>query len=88
MHRELYFVMRLSLLSFLDCGGPFVWKLLAASTRADYIYEQMFDEAWVEVSGGNLVRLPELSARLAVGEKGPVSPFIGVVLGSGFDRVP
>ena len=34
---------------------------------------QMFDEAWVEVSGGNLVRLPELSARLAVGEKGPVS---------------
>lgn len=33
----------------------------------------MFDEAWVEVSGGNLVRLPELSARLAVGEKGPVS---------------
>ena len=34
----------------------------------------MFDEAWVEVSGGNLVRLPELSARLAVGETGPVSP--------------
>ncbi len=33
----------------------------------------MFDEAWVEVSGGNLVRLPELSARLAVGEKGTVS---------------
>ncbi|KAI1796055.1 hypothetical protein LXA43DRAFT_1160458 [Ganoderma leucocontextum] len=31
---------------------------------------QMFDEAWVEVSGGNLVRLPELSARLVVGEKG------------------
>lgn len=33
----------------------------------------MFDEAWVEVAGGELVRLPELSARLAVGEKGPVS---------------
>ena len=34
---------------------------------------QMFYEAWVEGSGGNLVRLPELSARLAGGEKGPVS---------------
>ena len=33
---------------------------------------QMFDEAWVEVSGGNLVRLPELSARLVIGERGPV----------------
>ena len=33
----------------------------------------MFDEASVEVSGGTLVRLPELSARLAIGEKGPVS---------------
>ncbi|KAI0758238.1 hypothetical protein C8Q74DRAFT_307926 [Fomes fomentarius] len=32
---------------------------------------EMFDEAWVEVAGGELVRLPELSARLAVGEKGP-----------------
>ena len=39
----------------------------------------MFDEAWVEVAGGNLVRLPELSARLAVGEKGPVSAFAGSV---------
>ena len=37
----------------------------------------MFDEAWVEVSGGNLVRLPELTARLIVGEKGTVS---GIVL--------
>ena len=35
----------------------------------------MFDEAWVEVAGGELVRLPELSARLAVGEKGPVSGY-------------
>jgi ubiquitin-conjugating enzyme E2 O len=32
----------------------------------------MFDEAIVEMSSGTLVRLPELSARLAVGEKGPV----------------
>lgn len=32
----------------------------------------MFDEAIVEMSTGTLVRLPELSARLAVGEKGPV----------------
>lgn len=32
----------------------------------------MFDEAIVEMSNGTLVRLPELSARLAVGEKGPV----------------
>ena len=79
VHRELCFVMRLSLPSFLDCGGPFVWKPLAVSTNADYVYEQMFDEAWVEVSGGNLVRLPELSARLAVGEKGPVSASIGIV---------
>ncbi len=33
----------------------------------------MFDESLVEVPGGTLVRLPELSARLAVGEKGQVS---------------
>ncbi|KAI0788514.1 hypothetical protein C8Q75DRAFT_768744 [Abortiporus biennis] len=32
---------------------------------------EMFDEAVVEMSGGNLVRLPELSARLAVGQRGP-----------------
>ncbi|KAI0751129.1 hypothetical protein C8Q80DRAFT_1155693 [Daedaleopsis nitida] len=32
---------------------------------------EMFDEALVEVPGGKLVRVPELSARLAVGEKGP-----------------
>lgn len=32
----------------------------------------MFDEAIVEMSTGTLVRLPELSARLAVGERGPV----------------
>ncbi|KAI0650395.1 hypothetical protein C8Q79DRAFT_902140 [Trametes meyenii] len=31
---------------------------------------EMFDESLVEVPGGNLVRLPELSARLTVGEKG------------------
>ena len=41
----------------------------------------MFDEAIVEMSTGQLVRLPELSARLAVGEKGPVSPGLVVVLG-------
>lgn len=33
----------------------------------------MFDEAVVEMGSGTLVRLPELSARLAVGERGPVS---------------
>ncbi|EJF62287.1 hypothetical protein DICSQDRAFT_104652 [Dichomitus squalens LYAD-421 SS1] len=52
---------------------------------------EMFDEAWVEVSGGTLVRLPELSARLAVGEKGPdilpqpmstVQGIFGFLLGS------
>lgn len=32
----------------------------------------MFDEAVVEMDSGNIVRLPELSARLTVGEKGPV----------------
>ncbi|OCH96053.1 hypothetical protein OBBRIDRAFT_766074 [Obba rivulosa] len=31
---------------------------------------EMFDEAVVDVGHGNLVRVPELSARLAVGEKG------------------
>lgn len=34
----------------------------------------MFDEAVVEMDSGAIVRLPELSARLAVGEKGPVRP--------------
>ncbi|KAI0722317.1 hypothetical protein C8T65DRAFT_628933 [Cerioporus squamosus] len=52
---------------------------------------EMFDEAWVEVAGGNLVRLPELSARLAIGEKGPdilpqpmstVQGLFGFLLGS------
>ena len=32
----------------------------------------MFDEAVVEMGDGNLVRLPELTARLGVGEKGTV----------------
>ncbi|KAL6309869.1 hypothetical protein BKA93DRAFT_814242 [Sparassis latifolia] len=32
---------------------------------------EMFDEAVVETGSGDLVRVPELSARLAVGEKGP-----------------
>ncbi|KAI0355359.1 hypothetical protein OH77DRAFT_1403203 [Trametes cingulata] len=50
----------------------------------------MFDESLVEVPGGNLVRLPELSARLAVGERGPdilpqpmssVSGILGFLLG-------
>lgn len=35
----------------------------------------MYDESIVEVSTGQLVRLPELSSRLAVGEKGSVSLF-------------
>ncbi|RPD66821.1 hypothetical protein L226DRAFT_529226 [Lentinus tigrinus ALCF2SS1-7] len=52
---------------------------------------EMFDEAWIEVTGGNLVRLPELSARLAIGEKGPdilpqpmstVQGLFGFLLGS------
>ncbi|KAL7282655.1 hypothetical protein ACG7TL_004128 [Trametes sanguinea] len=51
---------------------------------------EMFDESLVEVPGGNLVRLPELSARLAVGEKGAdilpqpmssVSGILGFLLG-------
>ncbi|KAI0041793.1 hypothetical protein FA95DRAFT_1584625 [Auriscalpium vulgare] len=32
---------------------------------------QLFDEAVVDVSNGNLVRLPELSSHLSIGEKGP-----------------
>lgn len=35
--------------------------------------DQLFDEATVDVSNGQLVRLPELSSRLTVGEKGSVS---------------
>ncbi|KAI0638530.1 hypothetical protein C8Q77DRAFT_1091600 [Trametes polyzona] len=51
---------------------------------------EMFDESLVEVPGGNLVRLPELSARLTVGEKGSdilpqpmssVSGILGFLLG-------
>jgi hypothetical protein len=34
---------------------------------------KLFDEAVVDVSNGQLVRLPELSSRLTVGEKGSVS---------------
>lgn len=34
----------------------------------------MFDEATVDMGMGNLVRIPELSARLAVGERGAVRP--------------
>jgi hypothetical protein len=33
---------------------------------------KLFDEAVVDVSNGQLVRLPELSSRLTVGEKGSV----------------
>jgi hypothetical protein len=36
---------------------------------------ELFDEAVVDVSNGQLVRLPELSSRLTVGEKGSVSCF-------------
>ncbi|KZT72795.1 hypothetical protein DAEQUDRAFT_722414 [Daedalea quercina L-15889] len=32
---------------------------------------EMFDEAVIDMGNGSLVRVPELSARLAVGEKGP-----------------
>lgn len=32
----------------------------------------MFDEAIVDMGEGRLVRVPELSARLAVGERGAV----------------
>ncbi|KAJ3528107.1 hypothetical protein NM688_g8036 [Phlebia brevispora] len=32
---------------------------------------EMFDEAVVEMESGSIVRLPELSARLTVGERGP-----------------
>jgi hypothetical protein len=34
---------------------------------------KLFDEAVVDVSNGQLVRLPELSSRLTVGDKGSVS---------------
>lgn len=34
---------------------------------------QMFDESIIQVHTGQLIRLPELSSRLAVGEKGTVS---------------
>lgn len=37
------------------------------------ICAQLYDESLIEVSTGELVRLPELSSRLAVGEKGTVS---------------
>jgi ubiquitin-conjugating enzyme E2 O len=37
---------------------------------------KLFDEAVVDVSNGRLVRLPELSSRLTVGEKGSVSDFM------------
>ena len=33
----------------------------------------MFDESVIEVATGQLIRLPELSSRLTVGEKGTVS---------------
>lgn len=33
---------------------------------------QFFDESIIQTSDGSLVRLPEVSARLAVGERGPV----------------
>ncbi len=39
----------------------------------------MFDEAMVEMESGALVRLPELSARLAVGERGPVSDYLYLI---------
>lgn len=39
----------------------------------------MFDEAVIEMAGGNIVRLPELSARLSTGQKGPVSEHLFVV---------
>ena len=34
---------------------------------------QLFDESVIQVATGQLIRLPELSSRLAVGEKGTVS---------------
>lgn len=33
----------------------------------------MFDESTVQLGGGDLVRVPELSARLTVGDRGYVS---------------
>lgn len=36
------------------------------------ICAKMFDEAIVDVGGGKLVKLPELSARLNVGDRGDV----------------
>ena len=33
----------------------------------------MFDETTIEVGDGSLVRLPEVSARLSIGDRGDVS---------------
>jgi hypothetical protein len=34
---------------------------------------KLFDEALIELDGGQIVRMPELGARLSVGDKGPAS---------------
>ncbi|OBZ79709.1 E2/E3 hybrid ubiquitin-protein ligase UBE2O [Grifola frondosa] len=52
---------------------------------------EMFDEAVVDLGNGTLVRLPELSARLSIGEKGPdiiptpgggVQSLLGFIIGT------
>jgi ubiquitin-conjugating enzyme E2 O len=42
---------------------------------------QLYDESLVEVSNGQLVRLPEISSRLCVGDKGNVSEIISFFFG-------
>ena len=47
-----------------------------AASRTDsfciYLEAKIFDESLVQVASGQLVRLPELTARFAVGDKGDV----------------
>ncbi|KAH9899514.1 hypothetical protein C8Q73DRAFT_639825 [Cubamyces lactineus] len=71
----------------IDMGEYVIYNDWVGQVRST---EQMFDESLVEVPGGTLVRLPELSARLAVGEKGSdilpqpmssVSGILGFLLG-------
>lgn len=51
-----------------DCRGKTAASLEIPCTQ----YFQVFDESTVQVSNGQLVRIPELGSRLVVGEKGSV----------------
>jgi hypothetical protein len=47
---------------------------------SSFLNTQVFDEAIVQVSSGQLVRLPELGSRLNVGDTGPVSSYSFLIL--------